>query len=57
MATIASRPNPLLDTLRHYYESDTPEGHRFRYALLGFDLLTILFIVATSFSERGTIVE
>ena len=57
MATIASRLNPLLDKLRHYYESDTREGHRFRYALLGFDLLTILFIVATSFVERGNVVE
>jgi voltage-gated potassium channel len=47
----------LLETLRYYYESDTPDGHRFRYALIGFDLLTILFIVATSFLERGAVLE
>jgi voltage-gated potassium channel len=46
-----------LETLRYYYESDTRDGHRFRYALLGFDLLTILFIVATSFTPRGDVVE
>lgn len=47
----------LLETLRYYYESDTRDGHRFRYALLGFDLFTILFIVATSFLPRGDLVE
>jgi voltage-gated potassium channel len=52
-----SKPGRLLNTLRYYYESDTRDGHRFRYALLGFDLLTILFIIATSFLPRGEIVE
>lgn len=52
-----SRPNALLQTLRHYYESDTRDGHRFRYALLAFDLFTILFIVTTSFMPRSEIVE
>jgi voltage-gated potassium channel len=52
MATAASRPKGFLATLRHYYESGTPEGHRFRYALLAFDLLTVAFIVATSFLPR-----
>ena len=33
------------------------DGHRFRYALLAFDLLTILFIIVTSFLPRGEIVE
>jgi voltage-gated potassium channel len=47
----------LLQTLRHYYESDTRDGHRFRYALLAFDLLTVLFIVVTSFIPRGSIIE
>ncbi len=46
-----------LETLRYYYESDTRDGHRFRYALLGFDLLTILFIIATSFTPRGDLIE
>ncbi len=57
MARQRSRPKALLRALRYLYESDTPDGHRFRYALLGFDLLTILFIVVTSFTPRGDIVE
>ena len=57
MPRIATKPSPLLEKLRYYYESDTADGHRFRYALLGFDLLTILFIVATSFVQRGDILE
>ena len=35
--------------IRWLYEGATPEGVRFRYALLAFDIVTILFIVATSF--------
>ena len=57
MATTGSKPSPLLEKLRYYYESDTSDGHRFRYGLIGFDLLTILFIVATSFVERGDVLE
>ena len=57
MARTKSKPSLLLERLRYYYESDTRDGHRFRYALLGFDLLTILFIVATSFVERGDFLE
>jgi voltage-gated potassium channel len=47
----------LIQRLRHYYESDTPDGHRFRYGLLVFDLVTILFIVVTSFLPRNAAVE
>ena len=43
----------LHETLRHYYESGAPEAHRFRYSLT-FDLVTILFIVITSFLPRTT---
>jgi voltage-gated potassium channel len=43
--------------LLHYYESDSRDAHRFRYALLAFDILTIVFIVVTSFTPRGDIVE
>jgi voltage-gated potassium channel len=57
MARRQSGLNALLPALRHYYESDTADGHRFRYALLGFDLVTILFIVVTSFTPRGDVVE
>ena len=39
-------------TLRELYEGATPQGVRFRYALLAFDIVTVLFIVATSFLPR-----
>jgi voltage-gated potassium channel len=35
--------------LRGLYEADTTRGHRFRYGLLVFDLITIAFIIVTSF--------
>jgi voltage-gated potassium channel len=50
-------PERLREALRHYYESDTPEAHRFRYSLLAFDLVTILFIVVTSFLPRTDMME
>ena len=39
----------LKGALRQLYEGATPQGVRFRYALLVFDVVTILFIIATSF--------
>ncbi|WP_420853203.1 potassium channel family protein [Rhodoplanes elegans] len=47
----------MIAWLRDLYEADTPEAHRFRYVLLGFDLLTVLFIVVTSFLPRTDLVE
>jgi voltage-gated potassium channel len=52
-----SRGLNLESKLRFLYESDTPEGHRFRYGLLIFDTATILFIIATSFTERNIVIE
>lgn len=43
--------------LRRLYEAATPAGYRFRYALLAFDILTVIFIVATSFMPRSRTVE
>ena len=43
--------------LRYWYEGDSGVAHRFRYGLLLFDVLTILFIVGTSFVERTPAVE
>jgi voltage-gated potassium channel len=43
--------------LRHYYEGDSIEAYRFRYALLAFDFVTLAFIVATSFSPPRGLVE
>ena len=37
--------------LRGLYESDTAAAHKFRYGLLVFDLLTIAFIIASSFLQ------
>lgn len=36
-------------TLRELYEEDTGRTHRFRYALLVFDVATNAFVVVTSF--------
>ena len=43
--------------LRHLYEANTTRCHRFRYGLLAFDLVTIAFIVATSFIPRTPVIE
>lgn len=43
--------------LRDLYEGDTEEAHRFRYGLLVFDLVTVLFIVVTSFLPRTPLFE
>lgn len=47
----------MIQTLRRYYESDTRDGHRFRYGLLVFDVTVILFIVVSSFLPRNDVVE
>ncbi len=47
----------LLQKIRALYEGDSPAAHRFRYGLLGFDLVTILFVIVTSFFERTNTVE
>lgn len=44
-------------TLRELYEGHTDRAHRFRYALLTFDLATIAFVIGTSFFEHGPVVE
>ena len=48
---------PWQRSLRGLYEANTRRGHRFRYGLIAFDLLTILFIVATSFIPRTAVIE
>jgi voltage-gated potassium channel len=47
----------LRDRLRDLYEGNSQTSHRFRYGLLLFDLLTVLFVVVTSFVPRTEIVE
>jgi voltage-gated potassium channel len=43
--------------LRKLYKGDTPAAVRFRYGLLGLDIITVLFIVVTSFLPRSKAVE
>jgi voltage-gated potassium channel len=47
----------VIDRLRSLYEGDSPEAHQFRYALLVFDITTILFIVVSSFLPRSQALE
>jgi voltage-gated potassium channel len=47
----------LRTDIRRLYEGATPRGVRFRYALLAFDIVTVVFIIATSFLPSSPIVE
>lgn len=47
----------LRRVLRRLYEGDSTAAHRFRYALLGFDIFTVLFIVGSSFTRRTPLIE
>ena len=47
----------LKTNIRRLYEGNTPRGVRFRYALLVFDIVTVLFIIATSFLPSSEIIE
>lgn len=47
----------LRTSLRNLYEGSGDASDRFRYALLAFDLLTIAFLITTSFIARGTPTE
>lgn len=47
----------MLQRLRQLYEDNTPAAHRFRYGLLAFDLVTICFVIVTSFFPRTGLVE
>ncbi len=48
---------PLRERIRLLYHGRSLTAHRFRYALLAFDVLTILFIVGTSFTPREPWIE
>jgi len=43
--------------LKRLYEGRTRRAHRFRYGLLIFDIVTIAFVVATSFTDRNIWIE
>jgi voltage-gated potassium channel len=58
MSARASKPwTGMVRRLRELYEGDTHEAHQFRYALLVFDVTTILFIVVSSFLPRFQALE
>lgn len=48
---------PLLMRLRGLYEGDDTLAHRFRYGLLIFDIVTILFVVVSSFFQPTALTE
>jgi hypothetical protein len=43
--------------VRRLYEGATTQGVRFRYTLLAFDIVTVLFIIATSFLPSNDVTE
>src|SRR6267142_1592299 len=47
----------LKGRIRQLYEGETLGGVRFRYALLVLDIVTVLFIIATSFLPRSKTIE
>jgi voltage-gated potassium channel len=47
----------LRSNVRSLYEGATPTGVGFRYALLAFDVVTVLFIIGTSFLPPSEIIE
>ncbi len=57
MAETASRAKNFRAQLKALYEGRSVRAHRFRYGLLIFDIVTLGFIVATSFVPRESWVE
>lgn len=46
-----------LARVRALYEGDSDRAHRFRYGLLAFDVVTVIFVIVTSFTPQGGLVE
>jgi voltage-gated potassium channel len=53
----AAQGDAWRDTLHELYGSASRRGRRFRYSLLVFDLVTVVFIVATSFVPDSMLIE
>ena len=51
------RPTGLPCAIRSLYEDDTKRAHSFRYGLLAFDVLTVVFVIVTSFFPRSRGIE
>ena len=47
----------MLALLRELYQGHSKRAHRFRYALLAFDVITIAFVVVTSFIPHTPAIE
>ncbi|PTV95829.1 voltage-gated potassium channel [Rhodobacter aestuarii] len=47
----------MLKTLRKLYFGNSKRAHAFRYGLLAFDLLTVVFVITTSFFPHTAAVE
>lgn len=47
----------MIEKLRYWYESNSRPAHRFRYGLLLFDIVTVIFVVASSFTREAWWVE
>jgi voltage-gated potassium channel len=47
----------MIEQLRDLYEGRSEHSHRFHTVLLVFDIATVIFIVATSFIERNSVIE
>lgn len=47
----------MRNKVRALYVGESDAAHRFRYAVLIFDIVTILFVIATSFTDHGPMVE
>lgn len=52
-----AKEQSLRERLRSLYYGHSDAAHRFRYALLAFDIVTIIFIIGTSFTPRETWIE
>lgn len=57
MAEARSRVKDFRHRLKSLYEGQSAQAHRFRYGLLAFDIITLAFIVGTSFIPRSQWVE
>jgi len=57
LESIAIRFELLKGRIRLLYEGETLGGVRFRYALLVLDIVTVMFIIATSFLPRSKAIE
>ncbi|MCB1550796.1 MAG: ion transporter [Alphaproteobacteria bacterium] len=47
----------ILALLKSLYESDTPRAHRFHYILLTLDILTLIFLVISTFFHGNNFIE